>query len=95
MKVCAAKIRTRSGRAGQTPAHLILFDASNEELGAHLVMSVTSCSSQTTQVYEIDYEAPARLVEVAALQEHDDLVSSVAVSRSQEALVVSGSHDRR
>lgn len=43
----------------------------------------------------MDEEAPARLVEVANLQEHDDIVSTVAASHSHDGLVLSGSHDRR
>lgn len=47
------------------------------------------------QVYKMDEEAPARLVEVTNLEEHDDIVSSVAASQSRDELVLSGSYDRR
>lgn len=47
------------------------------------------------QVFKMDEEAPARLVEVANLEEHDDIVSSVAASRSRDGLVLSGGYDRR
>lgn len=47
------------------------------------------------QVFKMDEEEPARLVEVANLEEHDDIVSSVAASRSRDGLVLSGSYDRR
>lgn len=43
----------------------------------------------------MDEEAPARLVEVASLEEHDDIVSTLAASRSHDGLVLSGSYDRR
>lgn len=43
----------------------------------------------------MDEEAPARLVEVANLQEHDDIVSSVAASHFHDGVVLSGSFDRR
>lgn len=46
------------------------------------------------KVYTIE-EAPARLVEVAAFEEHDDIVSSVAAAHGDDGLVLSGSHDRR
>lgn len=47
------------------------------------------------QVYKMDDAAPVRLVEILALQEHDDIVSSVATSRVHDALILSGSYDRR
>eukprot|EP00904_Undaria_pinnatifida_P010555 jgi/Undpi1/662/HiC_scaffold_10.g04126.m1 len=50
--------------------------------------------SGDVKVYRLDQDAPARLVEVATLQEHDDIVSCVAASRSQDGLVLSGSYDR-
>lgn len=43
----------------------------------------------------MDEEAPAQLVEIASLEEHDDIVSTVAASHSQDGLVLSGSYDRR
>lgn len=43
----------------------------------------------------MDEEAPARLVEVASLEEHDDIVSTLAASHSHDGLVLSGSYDRR
>lgn len=43
----------------------------------------------------MDEEAPARLVEVASLEEHDDIVSTLAASHSHGGLVLSGSYDRR
>lgn len=43
----------------------------------------------------MDAEAPARLVEVASLEEHDDIVSTLAACHSQDGLVLSGSYDRR
>lgn len=50
--------------------------------------------SGDVKVYRLDQDAPARLLEVATLQEHDDIVSCVAASCSQDGLVLSGSHDR-
>lgn len=43
----------------------------------------------------MDEEEPARLVEVASLEEHDDMVSALAASQSHDGLVLSGSYDRR
>ena len=43
----------------------------------------------------MDEVAPARLVEVASLEEHDDIVSTLAASHSHDGLVLSGSYDRR
>lgn len=43
----------------------------------------------------MDEEAPTRLVEVANLQEHNDIVSTVAASHFHDGLVLSGSCDRR
>lgn len=48
-----------------------------------------------SQIYKMDEEAPARLVEIASLEEHDDIVSTVAASHSHEGLLLSGSYDRR
>lgn len=49
------------------------------------------CAAQVLKMEE----APARLVEVATLREHDDIVSSVATARGHDGFVLSGSHDRR
>lgn len=53
------------------------------------------CGIVITQVYKLEEDAPVRLVDVLTLQGHDDIVSSVAASRSHDGLVLSGSYDRR
>eukprot|EP00903_Cladosiphon_okamuranus_P020259 g18593.t1 len=42
----------------------------------------------------MDEEAPARLVEIASLEEHDDIVSTLAACHSHDGLLLSGSYDR-
>ncbi|CAN0272632.1 unnamed protein product, partial [Ectocarpus sp. 12 AP-2014] len=56
--------------------------------------AVSAGDNGDVKVYKMDEEAPARLVEVANLEEHDDIVSSVAASRSHDGLVLSGGYDR-
>ncbi|CAB1114164.1 unnamed protein product [Ectocarpus sp. CCAP 1310/34] len=56
--------------------------------------AVSAGDNGDVKVYKMDEEAPARLVEVANLEEHDDIVSSVAACRSHDGLVLSGGYDR-
>ncbi|CAM9962529.1 unnamed protein product [Scytosiphon promiscuus] len=42
----------------------------------------------------MDEEAPVRLVEIASLKEHDDIVSTVAASDFHNGVLLSGSFDR-
>eukprot|EP00752_Nemacystus_decipiens_P001475 g1450.t1 len=56
--------------------------------------AVCAEDSGNVKVYTMDQDAPARLAEVASLEEHDDIVSTLAASHSHNGLVLSGSYDR-
>lgn len=84
---------TREIRTGVMCTFVTLSLFSSNVFRCLLVGRVELCVIM--QVYKLDEDAPVRLVDVLTLQGHDDIVSSVAASRSHDGLVLSGSYDRR